>query len=163
MKHEKAPTVPRFQAVLTIYDHPLQRNSLEKLMFRKTAVFGHFGQIRPFPVAYSDRICQKAHLHAKTFQMSLFSGLYDHPCQRYSLEKNRWQTDGRRDGQPESIGPQPLGLGPINIIFASVGNRLQDIVLLIWSNNSFICKIIVLIVVTTSFGIINSQMYKPAC
>ena len=72
-----------------LYDHPLQRNSLEKLMFRKTAICGHFGQIRPFPVAESDQKCQKAHLQAKTFHMSLFPGLYDHPLQRYSLEKNR--------------------------------------------------------------------------
>ena len=72
-----------------LYDHPLQRNSLEKHMFRKTADFGHFGQFRPFPVAEPGRNCQKAHLQAKTFHMSLFPGLYDHPLQRYSLEKNR--------------------------------------------------------------------------
>ena len=30
-----------------LYDHPLQRNSLEKHMFRKTADFGHFGPFRP--------------------------------------------------------------------------------------------------------------------
>ena len=36
-----------------LYNHPLQTNSLEKLMFRKTAVFRHFGQIRPSPMAKS--------------------------------------------------------------------------------------------------------------
>ena len=60
-----------------------------KAMFRKTANFGHFGQIRPFPVAESGQNFQKAHLQAKTFHMSLFPGLYDHPLQKYSLEKNR--------------------------------------------------------------------------
>ena len=132
MKHEKAPTAPRFEGVLTIsympmffwkikafgqfwptsgghncqkahlyaktfymslflglYHHPLQRNSLEKLMFRKNRYFEYFGQIRPFPVAESGQNCQKAHLQVKTFHMSLFTGLYDHPLQRYSLEKNR--------------------------------------------------------------------------
>ena len=72
-----------------LYDNPLQRSSLEKLMFRTSAVFGHFGQIRPFPVAESGQNCQKADLQAKTFHMSLFPGLYDHLLQRYSLEKNR--------------------------------------------------------------------------
>ena len=33
--------------------------------------------------------CQKAHVQATTFHMSLFSGLYGHPLQRYTLEKNR--------------------------------------------------------------------------
>ena len=72
-----------------LYDHPLQRYSLEKPMFRQTADFGHFDQIRPFPVAESGQKCQKAHLQAKTFHMSLFPGLYDNPLQRYSLEKHR--------------------------------------------------------------------------
>ena len=40
-----------------LYDHPLQRNGREKLMFRKTVVFGHFGQIRPFPVADFGQNC----------------------------------------------------------------------------------------------------------
>ena len=52
-----------------LYDHPLQRNSLEKLMFRKT-VFEHFGQIRPFPVVESGLNCQKAHPHFETFHLS---------------------------------------------------------------------------------------------
>ena len=156
-----------------LYDHPLQRNSLEKLMFRKTAVFGHlakfghfrwpnlaktfkrhiyrprpfiwsysqvsttircretawksscfvkphFGQIRPFPVAESGQNCQKAHLQANTFHMSLFPGLYDHSLQRYSLEKNRWRTDGQTDGQtdgrtdgrtPRIYRPPTFGVG----------------------------------------------------
>ena len=99
-----------------LYDHSLPGNSLEKPMFRKTANFGHFGQIRPFPVTESGQNCQKAHLQVKTFHMSLFPGLYDYSLQSYSLEKNRWRTDRRTDrrtdGHPESIGPQPLGLGP---------------------------------------------------
>ena len=73
-----------------LYDHPLKRNSLEKPMFRKTAVFGHFGPICPFPVTESDRI--------------------------WIQPGKESMTDGRADGQtvghPESIGPQPLGLGP---------------------------------------------------
>ena len=36
-----------------LYGHLLQRNSLEKPMFRKPAIFGHFGQFRPFSVAES--------------------------------------------------------------------------------------------------------------
>ena len=53
-------------------------------MLKKTAVFGHFGQFRPFRIWQK---CQKAHLQAITFHMSLFPGLYDHPLQRHSLEK----------------------------------------------------------------------------
>ena len=67
----------------------------ENPVFRKTAVFLCSDQIRPIPVAESGQKLQKAHLQAKTFHMSLFPRLYDHPLQRYSLEKNRWQTDGR--------------------------------------------------------------------
>ena len=74
-----------------LYDHLLQRNSLETPMFRKTAIFGHFCQIRPFPVIESGQNCQKAHLLAKTFHMSLFPGLYDHPLQRYSLENHMFR------------------------------------------------------------------------
>ena len=37
--------------------------SLEKLIFRKTVVFGHFVQIRPFPVVGSGQNSQKAHLN----------------------------------------------------------------------------------------------------
>ena len=56
-------------------------------MFRKTAVFfGHFGQIRPFPVTEPGHNCQKAHPQTKTFHMSPFPGLYDHLLQRNSLE-----------------------------------------------------------------------------
>ena len=47
VKHEKAPTAPRFQRVFTISFMP---------MFRKTAVFGHFGKFRPFPVAVKRHI-----------------------------------------------------------------------------------------------------------
>ena len=156
VKHEKAPTVLQIQGVFTLSYMP---------MFKKKRCFEHFGQIRPFPVAEPGQNGQKAHLQVKTFHMSLFQGLYDHPLQRNSLEKlmfrktlildilakfdhfrwpnlaksvkrhiyrprpfiwaysqvsttirykknrlekNWWQTDGH----PESIGPQPLGLGP---------------------------------------------------
>ena len=78
MKHEKAPTAPRFQGVFTFS---------YMLMFRKTAVFRHFGQFRPFQVAEPGRTRQKAHLQAKTFHMSIFPDLYDHPLQRNNLEK----------------------------------------------------------------------------
>ena len=37
-------------------------------------------------MAESGQNCQKAHLQARTFHMSLFPGLYDHPLQRNSLE-----------------------------------------------------------------------------
>ena len=57
----------------------------------KNRYFGHFGQIRPFPVAESGQNFQKAHLQAKTFHLSLFTGLYNHPLQRNSLEKLMFQ------------------------------------------------------------------------
>ena len=81
---------------------------------KKPLFFGHCGHIRPNSVVKSGRNCQKAHLHAKPFHMSLFPGLYDHPFQRNILKKNRWRTDRRTDGHPESIRPQPFGLGPNN-------------------------------------------------
>ena len=92
-----------------LYDHPLQRNRLEKLMFRKTTIFGHFW---PNSTISDGQNCQKAHLQAKTFHMSLFPGLYDHRLQRYSLEEI---DDGRTHGHPESIGPQPWGSGPKSV------------------------------------------------
>ena len=39
-----------------LYDHPLQRYSLEKPTFRKTTIFGHFGLIRLFPVTESAKL-----------------------------------------------------------------------------------------------------------
>ena len=130
VKHEKAPTAPRFEGVFTISFIPMFRKktlfldilanfghfqwrskgtstgqdlsyepipmSLRpsvtkkqpgKAHIRKTADFGHFGQFRPFLVAEPGRNCQKAHLQAKTFHMSLFTCFYDHPLQRNSLEK----------------------------------------------------------------------------
>ena len=53
-----------------LYDHPLQRYSLEKLVSRKTAVFGHFGQILPFPVAETGQTVKR---HIYTPRLS-----YDH-------------------------------------------------------------------------------------
>ena len=148
-----------FTLFTCLYDDTLQRYSLKKLMFRKTADLESFGHIRqtsgnwmwpklpkgtsscqylsfaPTPMSirpsvtkeqprnahisknrcfwtfwpnsaiFGGQNCQKAHLNAKTFHMSQFPVLYDHPLQRYSLEKNRWRTDRRTDGHPESIGP----------------------------------------------------------
>ena len=93
-----------------LYDHPLQIYSLEKPMFRKTAIFGHFGQFRPFPVAESGQNCQNAHLQAKTFHMSLFIGLYNHSLKKNILEKNWWRTD-RRTGTHNLYAPNLWGLG----------------------------------------------------
>ena len=52
MKHEKAPTAPRFEGVLTISYMP---------MFWKIKAFGQFW------TTSGGRNCQKAHLYAKTF------------------------------------------------------------------------------------------------
>ena len=86
-----------------LYDHPLQRNSREKLVFRKSAVSGHFEQIRPFTVAESGQNCQKAHLHAKTFIWGSF--LYEAPAP-YSKKNIRW-TDGRTDAETDTFGLGP--------------------------------------------------------
>ena len=94
-----------------IYDHPLQRNSIEKLMFKKNTVFGHFGQNRLFLVVEYGQKCQKAHLHAKTFHMSVYPSQVSTTI-RYKDTAWKRIDDGRTDGHPESIGPQPLGLGP---------------------------------------------------
>ena len=78
VKHEKAPTAPRFEGVMTISFMP---------MFWKITAFGYF-----WPTSGS-RKCQKAHIHTKTIHLNLFSGLYDRPLEIYSLEsyvsKNR--------------------------------------------------------------------------
>ena len=74
-------------------------NNLEKLMFRKTYVLGHFGQIRPFPLAESGQNCQNVDLHTEILHMSLFAGIYDHPLQRHSLPWKRID-DGPNDGRP---------------------------------------------------------------
>ena len=76
MKHEKAPTTlpPHSKGFCyLVYAHVSKK---------------HFGQIRPFPVAESGQNCQKAHLQAKTFHLSLFTSLYDHPLQRKNLESS---------------------------------------------------------------------------
>ena len=72
VKHEKAPTAPRFEGVLTISHMP---------MFWKIKACGHF-----WPTS-GGRKCQKAHLHTITFHLNLFKCLYDHPLQKNSLEK----------------------------------------------------------------------------
>ena len=81
-----------------LFNHPLQRSTLEKLMFRKTAVFEHFGLIRHFR---RSNLAQTTHLHTKKFHLSRFPGLYDHPLPRYSLEKKS-MTDGRTDGRTDT-------------------------------------------------------------
>ena len=72
MKHEKAPTAPRFEGGIDylVYAHGLENHSFRAI----------------WPTS-SGQNCHKAHLQAKTFHMSLFPGLYDHPLQRNSLEK----------------------------------------------------------------------------
>ena len=78
VKHEKASTASRFKGVLAILNMP---------MFWKIQAFGHF------LLTSGDRNRQKAHLHAKTFHMSLSSCLYHHPLQRNSLGKIMfWKT-----------------------------------------------------------------------
>ena len=82
-----------------LYDYPLRRNTLEKLMFWEPLfkeISARFGQ---FPVTESDRNCQKAYLH--------------YPLQRYSQEKNRWGTDRRA---PLIYRPKNLGFGPKNAL-----------------------------------------------
>ena len=71
VKHEKAPTAPRFQGVFTNSNMPMFRK--QPLFLVILANFGHF--------QWSNlaKKCQKAHLQAITFHMSLFPGLYDHP------------------------------------------------------------------------------------
>ena len=83
------------------------------LMFRKTAIFIHFGQIRPFPVAESGQNCQKAHLQDLSYKPIL---RYLWPSVTKIQPGKELMTDrrtyGQTDGHPESIGLQPLGLGP---------------------------------------------------
>ena len=67
MKHEKAPTTPRFEGVLTISYMP---------MFWKIKAFGHFW---PSPVG---RKFPNAHPHINTFHLNLFTCLFDHPLQK---------------------------------------------------------------------------------
>ena len=72
MKHEKAPTAPRFEGVLTISYMPM---------------FWKIQDIGPFWPTSGGRNCQKAHPHTKTFHLNLFTCLYDHRLQRYSPER----------------------------------------------------------------------------
>ena len=72
VKHEKAPTAPRFEGVLAISYMP---------MFWKNQSFGAFSAIS------GGRKCQKAHLHTKTFHLNLFTCLYDHKLHWNNLEK----------------------------------------------------------------------------
>ena len=103
-----------FLDILANFGHLLQRNSLEKLMFRKTADFG----LWPNSAISGGRICPNLSKGTSTGQ--------DHSYEpiprslRPSITKIQpgkesmtdGQTDRRKDGHPESIGPQPLGLGP---------------------------------------------------
>ena len=63
------PPIPRGSDFL-VYAHVLENQS--------------FCAFRPNSAISGGQNCQKA-----TYEMSLFPGLYDHPLQRYSLEKNR--------------------------------------------------------------------------
>ena len=67
VKHEKAPT----EWILTISQMP---------MFGKSQPLGIIGH-------FSVTEYQKAHLHTKTIHLIIFPGLYNHPLQRYSVEK----------------------------------------------------------------------------
>ena len=77
----KAPTAPRFQWVFTISYMP---------MFRKPL--------------FLDIL---THRQAKTFHISLFPGHFDHPVQRYSLEKNRWQMGLGPNKANKTTSPYP--------------------------------------------------------
>ena len=66
VKHEKAPTAPRFEGVSTISYMP---------MFLKIKHFWATLALFRWPKLSK---LEKAHLQAKTFHMSLFMGLYDH-------------------------------------------------------------------------------------
>ena len=107
-----------------LYDHPLQRTSLENIMFRKITVIGYFGRIRIFPVALSGQNSQQAHLH-KTFHLSLFLCLY-HLSQVSTIRYREfwdaarkriddWRTD-RRTPQIQTFGVVPT-CGLSNKIF----------------------------------------------
>ena len=72
VKHEKALSAPWIEGVLTNLFIP---------MFWKITTLGHF---RSTP---GGRKCQKAHLHAKTFQLHPLPCFYAHPSQRNSLDK----------------------------------------------------------------------------
>ena len=65
-------------------------------IFWKIRAFGHF---RP---TSGGRKCRKTHFHTKTLHLNLFPGCYDHPLQRYILEKNRWRQTTRH---PKSMAP----------------------------------------------------------
>ena len=96
------------------YYHPLQRNSPEKLMFRKHAVFGRFGQIRPFPLAKCGKKCRRVHLQAKTFHMSLLK--YSQVSMTIRYKDAAWKEidDGRTDGRtPRIYRPPTFGVGTL--------------------------------------------------
>ena len=73
------------------YDHLLQRYSLEKLIFGKTAVLGNFGHIWPTSGNPMWPKLPKAHPHANTFHLRLLPCLYEHLLQRNSLEKFKFR------------------------------------------------------------------------
>ena len=72
MKHEKAPTTPRFEGGI---GYPLY------LCFGKSQIIAFSTNFRWPKVSHL-----KAHLHTTTFYLNLFICLYDHPLQRNSLK-----------------------------------------------------------------------------
>ena len=84
VKHEKAPTSPdrRGNEYLVYAD----------VLHEKSQLFSILAKFDHFPVAKSGQNCKKAHLHVKTFHMSLFLGLYDHRLKRNSLENLMFRT-----------------------------------------------------------------------
>ena len=64
------------------------RRGIDYFVYARVWKFKAFGQFWP---TSGGRNCQKAHLYAKTFFMSLFPGLYDHPLQRNSVEKLKFR------------------------------------------------------------------------
>ena len=133
VKHEKAPTAPRFQGVFTKFYMP---------MFRKTAVFGQFGQFRPFPVVESGKKNVKRHINRPSPFIWAYSQVSmtirykatawkAHITWKTHISKTRWfrtfwpisaisggrtwpklskgtstadgRTDGRTDGHPDQI------------------------------------------------------------
>ena len=65
----------------------------------------------------SDQICQKAHLHAKTFHMGLYPRKFWPKTPPHIVDKNRLRTDRRT---PQIYRPQPLRLGPKNTVNSQI-------------------------------------------
>ena len=71
-------------------NRPPIRMGIDYLVYALVLEIQSYGQFWPTSVG---RNCHKAHLYAKTFHMSLFPGLYDHPLQRNSQEKHKFNKE----------------------------------------------------------------------